>query len=238
MIANPKINNSVLIIQKNYDVLQYYYGSLPPVLSLKTLVLPLERSVLRLNKLEGWRLKSERDPSEREVADDDRSDADGLRSRFKSGSTRAVGSILSLSTTMTSLCGGRTLEGDGVPVVSVVFNLLSCLSESRWGVFSVGVELRLDGGGVAGSWRRGATTAEHFPSIKPTFSSSFGLLPELRWPSIKTRTKHSIIRNVELKKIINPKPLLELLNLLVTFLFPLPSGVLQTLVSPLSGSAC
>lgn len=44
----------------------------------RTLLLPLARSVLRLNRLEGGRLKSERDPCEHmEVSDSERSGVAG-----------------------------------------------------------------------------------------------------------------------------------------------------------------
>lgn len=44
------------------------------------LLLPLLRSALRLNKLEGGRLKSEKDPRERELGGGERVDPAGLRS--------------------------------------------------------------------------------------------------------------------------------------------------------------
>lgn len=48
------------------------------VLPERTLLLPLARSVLRLNRLEGGRLKSERDPCENmEVSDAERSGVAG-----------------------------------------------------------------------------------------------------------------------------------------------------------------
>lgn len=51
----------------------------------------------------------------------------------------------------------------------------------------------VDGGGVAGSGRRGTTTAERLPAIEPSLRTPFLLLSGLRWkyPS-KTKTKHCL----------------------------------------------
>lgn len=73
---------------------------LPEVLPDRTLLLPLVRLVLRLNKLEGGRLKSERDPCEREVGPAERSDPAGPSRSSQSGSamdTTAACGAFSLS---------------------------------------------------------------------------------------------------------------------------------------------
>lgn len=50
----------------------------------------------------------------------------------------------------------------------------------------------VDGGGVAGSGRRGTTTAERLPVFEPALCTPHFLLSGLKWkhPLRKTKTKH------------------------------------------------
>lgn len=64
---------------------------LPKVLPDRTLLLPLARSVLRLNRLDGGRLKSESDPCDTaEAANSERSGPAGPRFSFQSSSVDSV----------------------------------------------------------------------------------------------------------------------------------------------------
>lgn len=150
------------------------------------LLLPLARSVLRLNKLEGGRLKSERDPRERELSDAERADPAGLWFGSLSGSSMAGCGTFSLSKCFSCDGGGGGGWGDA----EAGFDLLCCLSESGWGrLLWGGVGLKLDG--VAGSWAQGTMTAERLPEIRPKFCTTLARLMGLRWkcPSIKTQEK-------------------------------------------------
>lgn len=134
----------------------YAADNLPEVFPDRTLLLPLERSVLRLNRLEGGRLKSERDPCETvEAGDSERSGPAGPGCSFQSVSvmdtTSGCGSLSWTSSLSSSGAGRGSDEGDG----GTVFGWLCCAAESEgWRVFwRGGVGFTVDDGGVAGSGR-------------------------------------------------------------------------------------
>lgn len=145
--------------------LAYWCEGLPAVISLRMLVLPLERLMLRLNKVEdGWR-KCERDSNESDVGDGNHDDPEGFRLRSQSGSCGTESKTVSLSgVTFSSSWGGtRGGTGDGcVSGVSIMLGVLSGMLGSRCGESGwrgVGPKLDGDTGGVGGICRRGRTAA-------------------------------------------------------------------------------
>lgn len=155
------------------------------VLPERTLLLPLARSVLRLNRLEGGRLKSERDPCENmEVSDGERS---GVADPSVVDDTTGR---VSLSWTSFSSGACRGLERDA----GTEFSLVCFPFESGWGVFWWrGAGLMVDDGGVAGSGGQGTTTADRLPAIGPPSACTTFLLLSglgLKKPTNK-RQKHN-----------------------------------------------
>lgn len=185
------IQNDPLLINQNPKwalALACWCEGLPAVRSLRMLVLPLARLVLRLNTVENGWLKCERDSSESDVGDGNHDDLEGFRIRSQSGSCGTGSNTVSFSGTTFSSGWGGTRGGaeDGcISGVSIMLELLSGVlgsrcSESGWR--GVGPKLDGDTGGIGGIWRRGRTAAQCLLFIKSTLWSLLCPLAVLELP--------------------------------------------------------
>lgn len=145
-------------------------GSESPRSPDRTLLRPLARSVLRLNRLDGGRLKSESDPCEMEEEEEEAAGG-GASNPFGSAGSRQPGwgdaaagrGAVSRTSTPPPGAGGSS-QGDAD-------RLLRRLSKSPCGEFwRGGVGLAVRGGGAAEGGGQGTTTAaERLPAIGALF---------------------------------------------------------------------
>lgn len=169
-------------------------SALSEVLPDRTLILPLARSVLQLNRLEGGRPseKSEKVSCDsEEVGDGEHCSPGGSRRSIMLDSVKDTTTVCGSFSRTSSLSSGT--EWRWKRDAGTEFSSLCCPPESRWGVFCWGVvSLMVDDVGAAGSGRWGRIKGEHLPAIKPSLCRCFPLLPELGWnkPSTKAKMKH------------------------------------------------